>query len=161
MLPLILDAPDNRPLGHVEDDDLRVGLVGAVLDLETNVFKVLRIPQRMEIAAERILVHRVTDTGEDTRLQRLAPDPAIALEFDALDDGGFLRVCGGRLRLLLRGSRQGLACAPGIRPQPRASTQHSRAVRAQRQIMLSCGQRTTQGRFPRNNKFVRSPAGPR
>src|ERR1019366_626782 len=110
LVALILDAPDNRPLGHVEDDDLRVGLVGAVLDLETNVFKVLRIPQRMEIAAERILVQRVTGTGEDTGSKRLAPDPAIALEFDALDDGRFLRVCGGRLLLLLPGSRKGLAC---------------------------------------------------
>ncbi len=97
---LVFDAPDDGPLGDIENDDFLVGLVRAVLDFETDVLEILRVPQGVEIAPQGVIVHGVAGAGKDARPKRLAADSSIALEFDALDD-----------RRCLPGSRLAACCA--------------------------------------------------
>jgi hypothetical protein len=102
---LVFDAADDRALGHIENDDLLVWLVRAVLNLEPEILEILRVPQGVKVAPEGILVHRVTGPGKNARSKSLAANPSITLEFDALDGGRSLRVFGRRLLPGLTGER--------------------------------------------------------
>ena len=100
---LVFDAPDDGALGHIENDDFLVWLVRAVFNFKPDILEVLRVPQGVKIAPERVLVYRVAGPGKNARAKRLAADPSIALEFDAFDGGRSRRCRGGRL----------LRCLPG------------------------------------------------
>ena len=119
----VLDAPDDRPFGHIKNDNFLVGFVGAVLNFQPDVLEILRVPQRMEIATERVFVYRIAGTGKNAGSKRFAANSSIALEFDALDGGG---ACRGRSgppaapagREVDRRAQR----APGTRQRPQANT---------------------------------------
>jgi hypothetical protein len=59
----------------------------------------LGIPQSVKIAAQGVLIQCIAGTRKNAGAKSLAADSAISLEFDAFDDGSFLRTSRG---LLLR-----------------------------------------------------------
>src|SRR5260370_29065135 len=94
---VVADAPYDGPLVHVEDDDLRVGPVGTVLDFELDVLEELRIPQSLEIPAESFLAEIIALPRKDACSQGIAADAAVSLKFHALGHrGGSLRRPGGK-----------------------------------------------------------------
>ncbi len=117
----IFDVADHGPLGHDERDDDAAAV--ALFGFEPDVVEAVGVPQRHEIAAQRVFVIDVADFAEDhrpqaypaergarreTRCLRRCSNPAAALLFSL---GGFrrfeLRLRG---RLLRSGGRAGAAC---------------------------------------------------
>ena len=80
------DAADRGPFSHDEDDDLSIGLIGRVLHLQFYVLKKLRVPQRLEVAAQRFFVIGIAGARKNAGLQRVAPDAAVPFEIDSLDE---------------------------------------------------------------------------
>ena len=60
------------------------GLSGLVLHLEADILKKLRVPQRLKIAAHRIVAVGIARPREDARQQRIALNAAVPDEFNAL-----------------------------------------------------------------------------
>ena len=92
---LVLDAPDDGPLFHVEHDDLRVGAVAAILHLKPDFLEKLRVPQRLEIPPESLFVVGVIRAGEDARPECVGADAPVTHEVHALHNGLLL----GRVRV--------------------------------------------------------------
>ena len=89
-----------------------LGRFGSVLHFQANIFEILRVPERLEVAAQALFVVGIARAREDARLQRLAADAAVALELNALDDrlaSGPARCCAPRqgLRRLRRMQARG------------------------------------------------------
>ena len=78
MHAVVADAADDRALFDFEDDVLVIDAVGRIFDAELYVFEKLRVPQSLEIAAERFFVVGVAFARKDARFQGVAANPAIA-----------------------------------------------------------------------------------
>ena len=85
---VIADAADDRALFDFKDDVFVIGAVGRVFDAELYVFEKLRVPESLEVAAQRFFIVRIAFAREDARFQRVAADAAVTDEDDAIDDSG-------------------------------------------------------------------------
>jgi len=102
---LVADAPDDRPLSHFKDNDLGVRVAGGIFDAQLHVFKKLRVPEGLEVAAQRFFVVGIVFPAEDARFESVGAHPAVADKIDAFDHGGpegilrvgrqKIRICGG------------------------------------------------------------------
>src|SRR6266700_782228 len=104
VIAVVTNAPDLRALLDFKHDDLRVRAFGRILDAQFHILEELRVPQGLEVAAERLFIVGVAFAAKDAGLQRVRADSAVANELDAFDDE--LLLAGGRLlrgRSLSRG----------------------------------------------------------
>src|ERR1700722_16530895 len=92
---VVANAANDGTLSDFENDVLMIGAVGRIFDAKLYVFEKLRVPEGLEVAAERFLIVRIAFAREDARLQSVAADAAIADKDDAVDDGGGILVGGG------------------------------------------------------------------
>src|SRR6202022_1869692 len=99
----VADAANHRPLFHFKHDDARVGTVRRRLYSQPYVFKELRIPQRLKIAAQSFFIVGISFPGEDARFQGVAADAPVPKEVDALDHQVLLLALAllGKSRMLL------------------------------------------------------------
>src|SRR6202041_2766909 len=95
-ISLVLDPADDRPLFHMEDDNLPVCLVRIIFHFKSDVLEKLGIPQSLKIAVQCFRIVGVAFTRKDAPLQRIALNPAVPVKFYATDDelrsAGFLRL---------------------------------------------------------------------
>ena len=63
LIAVVLDAADDGPLDDIEDDNLGVGVAGAILNFKANVLEVLGIPKGLEIAPQRVFIVRIACPG--------------------------------------------------------------------------------------------------
>src|SRR5271154_5763413 len=93
---LVLDAADDGPLRHVEDDNFAVRRAGIVFDVQPDVFEKLRVPKRLKIAVQRLHIIGIAHVRKNARLQGGSLQPPVPVKFDARDDvlrtPGFLRL---------------------------------------------------------------------
>ena len=92
LVAVVIDGPDDRALHDDESDD-PAGLAGLALDAQ--VVEPAAIPQRHEVAVQRLLIEPVAALGKDQRLQCVLADAARATKLDGLDD--ILRRLAGRV----------------------------------------------------------------
>ena len=126
-IALVLDAPDDRPLGHVEKDDFPVGLVGAVLALRAECPRKIACSIAPGSRAARLRGYRIAGTRKNAREQRVALDSADSDEFDALD------------HVLLRGiGIAGLLCGNALRDrQGQQRHNHEKLEHARKYLLLA------------------------
>ena len=65
---VVADAANDGALSDFEDDVFVIGAVGRIFDAELYVFEKLRVPESLEIAAERFLIIRIAFAREDAGL---------------------------------------------------------------------------------------------
>ncbi len=127
LIAVVLDPADDGPLDQVKNDDFGVGITGTVLDFEANILEILSIPKGLEIPPQSLFVVGIAFSGKDPRLQGLAADAAIPLEFNAVDNRpGLLRSrrSGGR-NLRFRIGRSHRATRSDLRPQGHSKGQQA------------------------------------
>ena len=83
---LVADAANDRAFLQLKNNDFGVGAVRRILDAQLHIFKELRVPKCLEVAAQGIFVVRIIFAAENTRLQCIVADAAVPHEVDALDD---------------------------------------------------------------------------
>src|ERR1700682_689141 len=84
MYPVVANSPDAGPLSYLKNDVLVIWAIGRIFNTKLYVFKELRVPQRLEIAAQRLLIIWITLTREDARFKCVAAHPAVADKNDAV-----------------------------------------------------------------------------
>src|SRR5215469_11263151 len=82
---VVANAPDLRAFLNLKEDDLPVRTFRGILDAQFHIFEELCIPKRLEIAAQRLFVIRITFAAKDASLQRVRADAAVADELDTID----------------------------------------------------------------------------
>ena len=105
MHTVVANAADYRAFLHFENDDFPVWALRRIFHAQLHVLEELRVPQRLEIAAQRVFVVRIAFTAKNAGLQRVGANTTVANEFDALNDVLLL----GRLLLRLRGLGRSLS----------------------------------------------------
>src|SRR5437879_3260161 len=86
VVSVVFNTSDHRALLHFEDDDLPVPTLRRIFHAQFYVLKELRVPQRLKIAAQSVLVVRIPFTAKNAGFQCVGTDTPIADEFDALND---------------------------------------------------------------------------
>src|SRR5260370_32542441 len=86
MNAVVANAANNRPLFNLEDEVLMIRAVRRMLDAKLYILKELRVPKSLEVAAQRFFVIRIAIAAENAGFERVAANPAIANEDDAVDD---------------------------------------------------------------------------
>src|SRR5260370_14406986 len=87
MNAVVPNAANNRPLFNLKDDVLMIGTVRGIFYAQLHILKELRVPQSLEVAAQRFFIIRVAIAAKNAGFERVAANPAIANEDDAVDDG--------------------------------------------------------------------------
>ena len=124
------------------------------------VLKKLRIPERLEIAAQGLFVVGIVFAAENARFEGVVTHSAVTEKFDALDDGCWLAV-GGRLRALRSILRLGRCNGFGFRGNQNQKTEKvipsPRMQTVPREIFLRCSWRAGRER----QKEYREPSDPK
>src|SRR5579875_374630 len=138
LFALVLDAPDNGALHHMEDDDFTVGIIRIGLHFQRDVLEKLRVPESAEVPLERIDAVGVADPRKNSRQQRITLDAAVSLEKYLGDD--VLPAALALLRVLR---------ADGPQDRKKEQAYDHRNSGCARKYESGCGRSSSQGRSPR------------
>src|ERR1041384_2406539 len=83
---IVADSPNDGPFLQFENNNLGVWPVRRIFDTQLHIFKKLRVPEGLEVAAQSLFVVGVIVAAENPSFQCVVADAPVPDKINAFDD---------------------------------------------------------------------------